>query len=51
MNVFEYEYETEAKEGKTHTVCFWWISSLKVIKRNIEEMILAGSKAAEWRLL
>ena len=48
MNVFEYEYETESKEGKTHTVRFRWISSLEVTKRNIEEMILAGR--GRWKI-
>lgn len=48
MNVFEYEYETEAKEGRTHTVRFRWISSLEVTKRNIKEMILAGR--GRWKI-
>lgn len=42
MNVFEYEYETQDKEEKSHTVRFRWISSTELTNRNIEEMILAG---------
>lgn len=48
MNVFEYEYETEDKEGKTQTVRFQWISSLELTNRNLEEMILAGR--GRWKI-
>ena len=48
MNVFEYEYETEDKEGKRHTTRFRWISSIKLTKRNLEEMILAGR--GRWKI-
>ena len=42
MNVIEYEYETEDKEGKKHTTRFKWVSSIELTERNIEEMVLAG---------
>lgn len=48
MNVFEYEYETEDKEGKKHTTRFQWVSSIELTKRNIEEMILAGR--GRWKI-
>lgn len=42
MNVFEYEYERKDKEGKKESLCFGWVTSLEVTKRNLEEMKLAG---------
>lgn len=48
MNVFEYEYETEDKEGKKHTMGFQWVSSLELTKRNLEEMIIAGR--GRWKI-
>ena len=48
MNVFEYEYEAEDSEGKKHHICFCWISSIELTKRNIEEMILAGR--GRWKI-
>ncbi|MGN0350698.1 MAG: transposase family protein [Roseburia sp.] len=42
MNVFEYEYETEDKEGKKHKTQFRWVSSLELTGRNLKEMIEAG---------
>ena len=48
MNVFEYEYEREDKEGKKHTTRFQWVSSIELTKRNIEEMIVAGR--GRWKI-
>jgi len=48
MNVFEYEYETENKKGKKQIICFQWVTSLEVSKRNLEEMILAGR--GRWKI-
>ena len=48
MNVFEYEYKTEDKEGKKHTTRFQWVSSIELTKRNIEEMIPAGR--GRWKI-
>ena len=48
MNVFEYEYETKDKEGKNQKVQFQWVTSLEVIRRNLEEMILAGR--GRWKI-
>lgn len=48
MNVFEYEYEGQAKEGKKGKTRFCWVSSIELCKRNIEEMILAGR--GRWKI-
>ncbi|GAA6411370.1 hypothetical protein K040078D81_54870 [Blautia hominis] len=48
MNVFEYEYERKDKEGKKESLCFEWVTSLEVTKRNLEEMILAGR--GRWKI-
>ena len=48
MNVFEYEYETEDKEGNGRITRFRWISSIELTKRNLEEMILAGR--GRWKI-
>ena len=48
MNVFEYEYERTDEEGTTQRVCFQWITSLEVTKRNLEEMILTGR--GRWKI-
>jgi len=48
MNVFEYEYETEDKEGKKYITCFQWISSIELTKRNLEEMVVAGR--GRWKI-
>lgn len=48
MNVFEYEYETEDKEGKKHKKRFQWVSSLELTERNLEEMIQAGR--GRWKI-
>ena len=42
MNVFEYEYETEDKEEKKHTIRFQWVISIELTKRNIEKRIFEG---------
>lgn len=46
MNVFEYEYEPDGKKGQR--ICFQWVSSLEVTKRNLEEMIEAGR--GRWKI-
>ncbi len=38
MNVLEYKYEREDKEGKKQSVRFEWISSLEITRRKLEEM-------------
>ena len=48
MNVFEYEYEGRNKEGKNQTKRFCWITDIKLAKRNLEEMILAGR--GRWKI-
>ena len=48
MNVFEYEYETKEKEGEKKTIRFQWVTSLKLTKQNLEEMILAGR--GRWKI-
>lgn len=48
MNVFEYEYETEDKEGKKYITRFQWISSIELTKRNLEEMVVAGR--GRWKI-
>lgn len=48
MNVFEYEYESKDKEGNKQTICFQWVTSLELTKRNLEEMILAGR--GRWKI-
>ena len=48
MNVYEYEYEKEDKDGKKHTARFQWASSIELTKRNIEEMTAAGR--GRWKI-
>ena len=48
MNVFEFEYETEDKEGKKYKVRFQWVTSLELTSRILEEMILAGR--GRWKI-
>lgn len=48
MNVFEYEYETEDKEGKKYKVRFQWVTSLELTSRILEEMIHAGR--GRWKI-
>lgn len=48
MNVFEYEYEKQEKDGKKKRIRFQWVSSIKVTKRNLEEMIAAGR--GRWKI-
>lgn len=48
MNVFEYEYESKAKEGNKQRACFQWVTSLELTKRNLEEMIVAGR--GRWKI-
>ena len=48
MNVFEYEYETKDREGEKQTIRFQWVTSLKLTKQNLEEMILAGR--GRWKI-
>ena len=48
MNVFEYEYETKDKTETKQTIRFQWVTSLELKKRNLEEMILAGS--GRWKI-
>ena len=48
MNVFEYEYETKDKDGNKHKICFQWVTSLELTKRNLEKMILAGR--GRWKI-
>ena len=48
MNVFEYEYEGRNKEGKSQINRFCWITDIKLAKRNLEEMILAGR--GRWKI-
>ena len=48
MNVFEYEYEGRNKEGKSQINRFCWITDIKLVKRNLEEMILAGR--GRWKI-
>ena len=42
MNVFEYKYEKEDKNGRKQDISFKWISNIEITKRNLEELILAG---------
>lgn len=48
MNVFEYEYEVKNEEGNKQIVRFQWVTSLKITKRNLEEMIRAGR--GRWKI-
>ena len=48
MNVFEYEYETKDKEGKTKIIQFQWVTSQNLTKRNLKEMILVGR--GRWKI-
>ncbi|MDD3362877.1 MAG: hypothetical protein PHW34_14515 [Hespellia sp.] len=48
MNVFEYEYHTKDKNGKTVTICFQWVTSLNLTKQNLEEMIIA--RRGRWKI-
>lgn len=48
MNVFEYEYEKQEKDGKKKRIRFQWVSSIKVTRRNLEEMIAAGR--GRWKI-
>lgn len=44
MNLFEYKWKNE----KEITICFQWISSIEITKRNLEEMILAAR--GRWKI-
>ena len=48
MNVFEYKYEKEDKNGKKQDISFQWISNIEITKRNLEELILAGR--GRWKI-
>ena len=43
MNVFEYEYKMKDQNGNEKNIRFQWVTSLELTKRNLEEMIIAGS--------
>ncbi|RKW52404.1 MAG: transposase [Lachnospiraceae bacterium] len=48
MNVFEYKYEKEDKNGRKQVISFQWISNIEITKRNLEELILAGR--GRWKI-
>lgn len=48
MNVFEYKYEKEDKNGRKQDISFQWISNIEITKRNLEELILAGR--GRWKI-
>lgn len=48
MNVLEYEYEKQEKEGNKKMIRFQWVSSIEVTKRNLEELIVAGR--GRWKI-
>lgn len=48
MNVFEYEYGKKEKDGNEKRIRFQWVSSIKITKRNLEEMIAAGR--GRWKI-
>lgn len=48
MNVLEYEYEKQEKDGNKKIIRFQWVSSIEITKRNLEEMIVAGR--GRWKI-
>ena len=48
MNVFEYEYKMKDQNGNEKNIRFQWVTSLELTKRNLEEMIIAGS--GRWKI-
>lgn len=47
MNIYEYEY-TVQEEGEEKNICFQWLTSIELNKRNLEEMIGAGR--GRWKI-
>ena len=47
-NIYEYQYERKGTEGKVESQRFQWITSIRLGKRNLEEMVYAGR--GRWKI-
>ena len=47
-NIYEYRHERKDKDGDTEPMCFQWLTSIRLDKRNLEEMVYAGR--GRWKI-